>query len=72
MLFRKQAQLSRHPEKDAWAWLRVETKIPKNSKAVIMLVLCLGRCLLHHKGIENDQTTFFHVSAENVKFAASR
>jgi len=32
--------------------VRVETNIPKNSKAIIMLALCPGRCLLHHKGIE--------------------
>ena len=34
-----------------------------------MLALCSGRCLLHHKGIGNDQTMFFHVTAGNVKFA---
>jgi len=49
--------------------VRVETNIPKNSKAIIMLELCSGRYLLHHKGIENDQTIFFHVTAVNVKFA---
>ena len=31
----------------------------KNSKAIITLALCPGRCLSHHKGIENDQTIFF-------------
>jgi len=49
------------------AWVRVETNIPKNSKAIIMLALCPGRCLFHHKGIENDQTIF-----GNVKFAVSQ
>ena len=38
---------------------RVETNISKNSKAIIMLALCPVRCLLHHKVIEIDQTTFF-------------
>ena len=46
--------------------------MPKNAKAVIMLALCPGRCLLHHKGIENHQTIFFHVTAGNVKFAVSQ
>jgi len=27
---------------------------------------------LHYKGIENDQTMFFHVTAGNVKFAVSQ
>jgi len=49
------------------AWVRVETNIPNNSKAIIMLALWPGRCLLHHKGIENDQTIF-----GNVKFAVSQ
>ena len=47
--------------------VRVKTNIPKNSKAIIMLALCPGRCLLHHKGIDNDQTIF-----GNVKFAMSQ
>jgi len=47
--------------------VRVETNIPKISKAIIMLALCPGRCLLHPKGIENDQTIF-----GNVKFAMSQ
>jgi len=47
--------------------VRVETNIPKNSKAIIMLAVCPGRCLLHHKGIENDQIIF-----GNVKFAVSQ
>jgi len=47
--------------------VRVETNIPKNSKAKIMLALCPGRCLLHYEGIENDQTIF-----GNVKFAVSQ
>ena len=64
ILFRKQAQLSLPPEN---TWVRVETNIPKNSKALIMLALCSGRCLLHHKGIENDQTIF-----GNVNFAVSQ
>jgi len=51
--------------------VRVETNIPRNSKAIVMLALCPGRCLLHHKGIENDQTIFFHVTARNVRFAVS-
>ena len=46
--------------------------IPKKSKAIIMLALCSGRCLLHHKGIEKYQTIFFHVTAGNVKFAMSQ
>ena len=37
-----------------------------------MLALCSVRCLLHYKGIENDLTMFFHVTAGNVKFAASQ
>jgi len=37
-----------------------------------MLALCPGRCLLHHKGIKNDQIIFFHVTAGNVKFAVSQ
>jgi len=45
----------------------IETNIPKNSKTIIMVALGPGRCLLHHKGIENDQTTF-----GNVKFAVSQ
>jgi len=32
------------------------------------MVLFRGRCLLHHRGIENDQAIFFHVTAGNVKF----
>jgi len=31
--------------------VRVETNIPKNSRTMIMLAPCSGRCLLHHKGI---------------------
>jgi len=27
---------------------------------------------LHHKGIENDKTKFFHVTVGNVKFAVSQ
>jgi len=53
------------PQKNAW--VRVETNIPKISKAIITLALCLGRCLLHHKGIENDRIIF-----RNVKFAVSQ
>jgi len=60
------------PPKNAWASLRVETNIQKNSKAIIMLVFCPGRCLLHQKGIENDQTIFAHVTAGNVEFAVSQ
>jgi len=56
VLFRKQAQLSFPPKKTLG--VRVETNIPKNSKAIIMLALCPGRCLLHHKGIANDQIIF--------------
>jgi len=52
--------------------VRVEANIPKNSKAIVMLVLCPGRCLMYHKGIENDQTISFHVTAGNVKFAVSQ
>ena len=37
-----------------------------------MLAICLGRCLLHHEGIEYDHAIFFHVTAENVKFAMSQ
>jgi len=46
---------------------RVETNIPKNSKALIMLAPCPRKCLLHHKGLKNDQTIF-----GNVKFAVSQ
>ena len=38
--------------------LREKTNIPKNAKAIIMLALYPEKCLLHHKGIENDQTIF--------------
>ena len=34
--------------------------------------LCPGRRLLHHKGIESDETMFFHVTAGNVKFTVRR
>jgi len=54
------------PQKNTFG-ARVETNIPKNSKAIIILALCPGRCLLHHKGIENDQTI-----VGNVKFAMSQ
>jgi len=47
--------------------VRVKTNIPKNLKAIIMLAVFPGRCLLHNKGIENDQTIF-----GNVKFAVSQ
>jgi len=46
--------------------VRVEADIPKSLKTIIMLALCPGRYLLHHTGIENDQTIFFHVTAGNV------
>ena len=36
------------------------------------LALCPGSCLLHHKGIENDHTIFFHVTAGNVKFSVNQ
>jgi len=52
--------------------VRVATNIPKNSKAIIMLALCPGRCSLHRKGIEIDQTIFFHVTAGNVMYAVSQ
>jgi len=52
--------------------LGLREEIPENSKAIIMMALCPGRCVLHHKGIENDQTIFFHVTAGNVKFAMSQ
>jgi len=71
ILFRKQAQLFLL-QKNAWASLRVETNTPKNSKAIIILAFCPERCLLHHKGIENDQTIFARVTAGNVKFAVSQ
>jgi len=38
--------------------LREETNIPKISKAIITPALYPEKCLLHHKGIENDQTMF--------------
>ena len=38
-------------------------KHTKNSKA--MLAVCPGSCLLHHKGIENDQTIFFTSQRES-------
>jgi len=44
--------------------VRVETNIPKNLRAIVMLALCPGRCLLHDKGIENDQTIFPHHSGK--------
>ena len=47
----------------------VEPNKPINSKTITMLALRTGRCLLHHKGIENYQTIFFHVTAGNVKLA---
>jgi len=62
-LFRKQTQL---PSQKNFG-VRVETNIPKNSKAIIMLALWPGRFLLHYKGIENDQTIF-----GIVKFAVSQ
>jgi len=68
ILFRKHAQL--YPPKKTLG-VRVETNIPKNSRTMIMLAPFPGRCLLHNTGIENDQTTFFHVTAGNVKFAVS-
>jgi len=46
--------------------------MPKTAKAIIMLALCPGRCLLHDKDIENDQTIFFHVAAGNMEFAVSQ
>jgi len=58
------------PEKNAWGTHR--DKHTKQSKAIIMLAPCPGRCLLYHTGIENDQTIFFHDTAENVKFAVSQ
>jgi len=58
------------PSKNAWGMRR--KKNIKNSKAIIMLALCSGRSLLHHKGIENGQTMFFHVTAGNMKFAVSQ
>jgi len=50
------------PKKNAWGTRR--DKHTKNSKVIIMLELCPGMCLLHHKGIENDQTIFGNVTAE--------
>jgi len=32
------------------------------------MVFFSRKCLLHHRGIENDQAMFFHVTAGNVKF----
>jgi len=43
ILFLKQAQISLPPKKSLG--VRVETNVPKNSKAIIMLALCPGRCL---------------------------
>ena len=62
------SKTSTHPQKNTFG-VRVKTNIPKNSKAMIMLAPYSGWCLLHHKGIKNDQTIFFHVTAGNVKFA---
>ena len=45
----------------------VETHIQKNSNVIIILALFPGKCLLHHTGIENDQTIF-----GNVKFAVGQ
>jgi len=70
ILFRKKAQLYL-PQKKTLG-VRVETNISKKSKAIVMLAPCPGRCLLHHTGIENDQTIFFHATAGNVKFAVSQ
>jgi len=42
--------------------VRVETNITKHSKAIIMLALCPGRCLLHHKGTENFTKQYFSTS----------
>jgi len=42
--------------------VRVETNITKNSKAIIMLALFPGRCLLQHKGIENYIRQYFSTS----------
>ena len=52
ILFQKQCTTFLPPQK--MLWLREETNIPKNSKAIITLALCPGRSLLHHKSIEND------------------
>jgi len=67
MLFRKQAQLSLLPKNAC-----VETNIQTNSKAIIVLALCPGRCLMHDEHVENDKTIFFHVTAGNVKFAVNQ
>jgi len=42
--------------------VRVETNITKKSKAIFMLALYPGRCLLHHKGIENYIRQYFSTS----------
>jgi len=47
--------------------VRVATNVPKHYAGTLP-----GRCLLHHKGSENEQTIFFHVTAGNVKFAVSQ
>jgi len=39
--------------------VRVETSIPKKLESNNYAGTLPGRCLLHHKGIENDQTIFF-------------
>jgi len=51
-----------HPKKTLG--VRVEANTPKNSKAIVVLALRPGRCLLHHKGIGNDQTFFPHHSGK--------
>jgi len=52
--------------------VRAERNIWRNPKAIIMLALRTVRCFLHHKGIENDQRWFFHVTAGNMKFAVNQ
>jgi len=70
ILIWKQTQFCLLHEKNAW-----DTRKDNHTKKLesSMLALCPGRCLLHHKGIENYyQTIFSHVTAGNVKFAVSQ
>jgi len=60
------------PSPEKTLGVRVETNIPNNSKAIIMLALFPGRCSLYRKGIEIDQTIFFHVTAGNVMYVMSQ
>ena len=67
--FENKYNFSLPPQKNAW--VRAETNIPKNSKAIVVLARRPGRCLLHYKGIGNDQTFFPHRSGKREVCSAS-